>query len=195
MPNKEISTTFAHFAKAIHPLSDADLSLAANHGKLVTYSPGDVMLNQGELAEHFAFVISGLVTSCYATSEGSEYIRHFWNEGTLAGPYVEYLRNERSKARIIAVERTTCLQFEFAMFDALAAQSHAWALWTRKAAERLVVQWEERYLDVLSLDAGTRLAAFEARFQHLLPRLKKNQIAAYLGITPEALSRILKQRG
>jgi CRP-like cAMP-binding protein len=95
---------------------------------------------------------------------------------------------------ISAAEPSVILSFELSAFDQLAADNHAWCMWTRRVAETFVVYWEQRCVDFAALDSGERLRVFEERFAPLMPRLKKQVVASYLGIAPESLSRLLKVR-
>ena len=54
---------------------------------------------------------------------------------------------------------------------------------------------ERRERDLLLLDAETRYRNFCNEFPHLIRRVKQHQIASFLGIKPESLSRMRKKMG
>lgn len=57
----------------------------------------------------------------------------------------------------------------------------------------LFMEKEEREIELLSADAKSRYRVFVTRYPELSGRISQYHIASYLGITPEALSRIRNQ--
>jgi CRP-like cAMP-binding protein len=60
--------------------------------------------------------------------------------------------------------------------------------------QRAFVSHQRRIIENISLQADERYCRFVERYPALEQRLPQKQIAAYLGITPESLSRIRRQR-
>jgi CRP-like cAMP-binding protein len=56
--------------------------------------------------------------------------------------------------------------------------------------EQLFLDEERRHRELLTEDATTRYRTFLATEPGLVARLTQRQVAAYVGVTPEALSRI-----
>jgi len=59
--------------------------------------------------------------------------------------------------------------------------------------ENRFVEQENRILQTISSTAEERYLAFISQYPHLHRRLPGTQIASYLGITPEFLSKIRKE--
>ncbi|RME51917.1 MAG: Crp/Fnr family transcriptional regulator, partial [Deltaproteobacteria bacterium] len=69
-----------------------------------------------------------------------------------------------------------------------------WQVAARKIAEEHYVKKNRREFEFMQLSADSRYEAFLEAHADLLPRLSQYHIAAYLGITPVALSRIRRRR-
>ena len=52
-----------------------------------------------------------------------------------------------------------------------------------------------REYELLALDAEARYAAFRARFARLEDQIQLKQVASYIGVTPEHLSRLRRRLG
>jgi hypothetical protein len=72
-------------------------------------------------------------------------------------------------------------------------QHLAWATLGRAVAQLLYVRKEQRELSFLLQSAAERYQVLLAEFPADLDAVPQYQIASYLGITPEALSRLKKQ--
>ena len=57
-----------------------------------------------------------------------------------------------------------------------------------------IVHLHERVIMLMSVSAIDRYGHFEKKYPELLQRLPQRIIAAYLGVTPEALSKIKGER-
>ena len=64
----------------------------------------------------------------------------------------------------------------------------------RRVAEQHFVLKERREQEVLELSAEERLVKFWEEHPHLKGRIPQRDVAAYLGITEVALSRIMSRR-
>jgi CRP-like cAMP-binding protein len=63
----------------------------------------------------------------------------------------------------------------------------------RLLLQRHLSRWQTRFYEHLAVSATERYLAFAARYPVLIQRLPQHQIAAYLGIAPESLSRLRKK--
>jgi CRP-like cAMP-binding protein len=64
----------------------------------------------------------------------------------------------------------------------------------RVLLEKSFIRLQERLLQNISSTADERYQSFLEIYPHLMNRLSQVQIAAYLGITPEFLSRLRNKR-
>lgn len=159
-----------------------------------TLSKGGRFLSPGDAADRFAFVIRGLFRVYRVSEDGDESVKAFRAEGELLGAYAEQLQGLPSLSYLEALEPSTILIFRTADLDRLEARHPSWIMLARRVAEHHFLLKEQREQEFLELDAEERLERFWDAHRHLEGRLTQIEVAAYLGITPVALSRIMSRR-
>jgi len=153
--------------------------------------PARAMLQRGgEPVAHVWFVVHGLIRVLYLGASGVERTKAFRAEGELVCAYSAALRDTPSHQYIEAVEPCELLAARRTDFARLCAGHPAWTDAVGAMTERLFLDEERRHQDLLTVDATTRYRAFVAEQPALAARLTQRQIAAYVGVTPEAVSRI-----
>jgi CRP-like cAMP-binding protein len=89
-----------------------------------------------------------------------------------------------------ALEDTELLMIDYSAIEALFASETKWMAIGKALADFHFLNREEREMELLKYSAPERYSLFRRKFPHLLERLRKQDIAAYLGITPVSLSRL-----
>ncbi|WIN00292.1 Crp/Fnr family transcriptional regulator [Actinoplanes oblitus] len=169
------------------PIPDAELVKARAVFRPRWVAAGTVLQRAGEPSRDVSFVVRGLTRMCYP---GVERTKGFRAEGDLVCSYAAVLREVPSELRIEAVEACELLTAGRAAFDRLCAGDPAWQAMLSAMTARLFLDEERRQRDLLTIDATGRYRAFLAEQPELAARLTQRQIAAYVGVSPEALSRI-----
>jgi CRP-like cAMP-binding protein len=150
----------------------------------------DYFLRAGEASERLCFVNSGLLRFFYRDTEGNESNKSFSRENDFAGAYSAWLTGTPARFSIQTLEPTQLLEARFADITALFEAHACWQKLGRLLAEDLYVRKEQREAEFLLDDAETRYRNFQRHYPDLEARLAQYQVAAYIGITPVALSRI-----
>ena len=154
---------------------------------------GECLTRPGEKFEQLAVVKKGLFRLFYIGQEGREYVKTFRAEGEIAGPYAEILLGIPSRTFIEAMEDSEVLLLNFNDFVTLGKTHQCWKTIRYEMAEDHFVQKERREFELLQLSAVERYNNFLKEKKHLVDRIPQYHVASYLGITPVALSRILKK--
>lgn len=157
-----------------------------------TVRKGDFVLKAGETADFVTFVNKG-VGRLYYTVEGKEIVAGFFKEGEYIADYSSFLTRTPALCSIDAIEDAEILNLsyynlqlayqtypEFQKFGRLIAE-YLFIMVSDRTSTLLLKAPEERYLDFLEKSAD------------LIQRVPQYMIASYLGVTPEALSRIRKR--
>lgn len=156
-----------------------------------TYQKGDHFISIGQVPKKAAYVVKGLFAQYYINENGETVIKYFFPEGRIAGSIPATLTQSGSLFDITALEETTVLEYDFNAFKKLVAEFGDVAEFYIRYLERHWVIDKEPYeVSMRSDSAKVRYADFLRKYPELVKRLKKHQIAAYLGITPTQLSRI-----
>ncbi len=155
-----------------------------------SFGAGAFLLEAGQRAEWSYFLFHGLVREFYVSETGEAHTRSFIAENGLTGSLVDLLSGQPAITWIQALEPTRTLAFRHREFEALCARFADLQNLARRHAEALYVRKARREHQMLALPAKARHAAWLAENAQLDPRVRRNLLASYLGITPEHLSRL-----
>lgn len=157
------------------------------------YAKGSFFTRAGESHDRIGFVARGLFRVYYTGADGTHHIRNFCPEGTPIGSYATVLQCAPAHVDIEALEDSLVLQFSYRDFQERMHEKPAWERIARRVAELHYVSRERREFDLLTRDAEGRFARFREEFGHIEARLTSTDIASYIGVRRETLSR-LKRR-
>lgn len=156
----------------------------------ITVKKNEYFLRAGDVPQRIGFNVSGLMRLFYIDSNGTEFIKHFCMENTLAISFSAFLLREESKFSIQAIEDTKLLTINYKTYREILDSHVCWQIVSRKLAELLYIIKEKREYELLMNSAQERYLQFLEDYPNLEHRLNNYHIASYLGITPESLSRI-----
>ena len=125
------------------------------------------------------------------TRSKNKVIKYFFPEGRIAGSIPATLTNSQSLFTIEAIEESTVLEYDFREFKKLASTNQDVAeFYIRYMEQHWVIDKEPLEVLLRTDTAAKRYDDFLKKYPHLIKRLKKHHIAAYLGVTPTQLSRV-----
>lgn len=151
------------------------------------------LVEAGDATNNMFIITKGLTRSYYIDLEGKEFNKIFLAEYEIASAYVESLKNIPSRLYIQALENTEALVIRFEEIQNLYKRHECWNQVGRKIAENFFILKEQREYEFLLLDAKERYLNFLKDYGQIKDRIPQYHIAAYLGITPVSLSRIINQ--
>jgi CRP-like cAMP-binding protein len=155
------------------------------------YRKDEPFIRAGDVPTTFAFVVDGLLCQHYDGPDGDMVIKYFFPENRIAASVSATLLGEPSVFTISAIEDSTVLEYEFAAFKTLVAEfSDIAAFYISYMERHWIIEKEPGEIAFRHHDAMKRYRDFIAKEPHLHKRLKQHHIAAWLGITPESLSRL-----
>ena len=151
----------------------------------LTFKKGEIVQHKGETNSKLYFIRKGILRSYTIDAKGKEHIFMFAKEGGMIGDAT--LPEEPCELYIDALEDCELVEREKDIKrDATPT--------TFKAVVQCMTDLQKRVLMLMSESAIDRYAHFEKTYPELLQRLPQRMIAAYLGITPEALSKLRGER-
>ncbi|MDQ7730742.1 Crp/Fnr family transcriptional regulator [Halomonas sp. SpR8] len=157
------------------------------------YRKGESLIQAGTVPATFAYVVKGLFSQHYVGPEGNTVIKYFFPEERIAASVSATLLGQPSLFTITAIEDSSVLVYEFASFNSLVVEfSDIAAFYIRYMERHWIIEKEPGEIAFRHDDAMKRYRDFVNREPLLYKRLNQHHIAAWLGITPESLSRIRK---
>jgi CRP-like cAMP-binding protein len=148
------------------------------------------LLSKGQICNFEAYIIKGCVKRCYIDSNGDEVILQFAVEDWWISDMVSFTEQVPSQQFIETMEDTELLQISFQNKELLFKQVPQLERVFRLLVQRAYSVLENRFFTGIAASAEERYLNFTKKYPGLLQRVPQYQIASYLGITPEALSRI-----
>jgi CRP-like cAMP-binding protein len=150
------------------------------------------ILHHGDVCRHFTFVVSGCLKMYAIDSAGKEYNLEFAAENEWISDLSSFYSEKPGSIYIEAIEPSIILQITRHDLIYLYTTYPKFNSTFRIIIERKYIELQNRVLQNISATAEERYTYFLAQFPALASRLPNTQIASYLGITSEFLSKIRK---
>lgn len=149
----------------------------------------EFLLQQGEICKHSAFVISGCLRGYSVDKSGTEHVLSFAPADWWMADMYSLISQQPGVLNIEALEDTEMLLLSKINQEKLYTELPKFERFFRILAEKSLVANQQRLIDRLSLTGEERYKIFCHRYPTLINHLPQKQIAAYIGVTPEFLSR------
>lgn len=158
------------------------------------YQKGDVLLREGRFAREYYFVMKGCLRSYYLVGGQEKTTAFFLEEESIAPeslveqkPSEYYIRCEEDSTLLVATPDMEKRVFQaFPKFETLC----------RVLSERELSKQQTSLANFIRSTPEERYLDLQKNRPQLLQRVPQYQIASFIGVTPETLSRIRrKQKG
>lgn len=176
------------------PLNNDEKELVKNifHSRL--FRKRQYVLQEGNVCTQFYFVVRGCLKMYKIDEKGNTHILQFAPENHWINDLGSFHGEKPSMLNIDALEDTVVLQISRNDIITLYTASQKFDRIFRVLSENAYVRLQERLLQNISSTAEERYHSFLKLYPDLTNRLSQVQIAAFLGITPEFLSRLRNMR-
>lgn len=172
------------------PLSIAEKELVTDLFKPRLYRKRQYVLQEGDVCNQFNFVVCGCLRIYKVDEKGNFHILQFAAENGWMIDLGSFHDRKPSELNIDALEDSMVLQISYDNLIALYTEVPKFDRIFRVLIENSFVSLQTRLLQNISSTAENRYLSFLQTYPHLTNRLPQTQIAAFLGITPEFLSRL-----
>jgi CRP-like cAMP-binding protein len=156
---------------------------------LKEFSKGDLLFRQGDICRHLFYIKKGLVRIYYYSSKGKEITLWFSSEDTLITAIDSFYNHKHTRDNCEALEDLLVYPISHAQMETLLNNNKG-----AKTAFYIMYEVTRKMTDLID---SIRFQSAEERYLSLLKdnpailrRVSLGQIASYLGITQETLSRI-----
>lgn len=158
--------------------------------EIADFGKGDLLVNQGHGAMEQFFILDGILKRVVSDPKGKEMILRFAAETDMDTSYAAWRLHTPMPYSIVAVTKARVAKL---------SMQH-WVEFLESHAE-VKAHFEFEVMSLMSevmahtitlhlLDAPGRLSRFKRKHPELLERIPKKELAAYLNLTPETLSRL-----
>ena len=151
------------------------------------------LLQEGDVNRYACFVTDGCLRSYSIDKNGFEHVLQFAPPGWWIGDMKSFIAQEPATLYIDAIDDSTVLLLLKSDLDKLYQQVPKFEHFFRVLDEKSLATYQHRLINNLSLSARERYENFCQLYPSLIQCLPQKQIAAYIGVTPEFLSKMLSQ--
>jgi CRP-like cAMP-binding protein len=182
----------AHILKRV-PLTNEEFTLATRFFVPKKIRKKQFLLQAGDICKYIAFVSQGCLRSYSVDDKGEEHIVQFAIEDWWISDLESFLTHRRATCNIDALEDSEVFLIDKASLDKLYNAVPKCERFFRLLFEGGYTAALTRISDSISSSAEDRYLHFLKTYPQLVQRVPQSQIASYLGITPQSLSRIRKE--
>lgn len=161
--------------------------------EIADFGKGDLLVHQGHSAMEQFFILDGILKRVVSDPKGKEMILRFAAETDMDTSYAAWRLRTPMPYSIVAVTKARVGKLSM----------RQWGGYLERHAD-VKARFEYEVMSLMSevmahtitlhlLDAPGRLSRFKRKHPELLARIPKKELASYLNLTPETLSR-LKQK-
>jgi CRP-like cAMP-binding protein len=175
------------------PLDEPEMAFIKEVFKERKVKRRQFILQAGDICKFNTFVVQGCFKMYMVDLNAKEHNLQFAAENWWIGDIGSFHSEEPSKLYIEALENSVILQIKKEDQLRLFVDYPKFNRIFRVLAENAMVNLENRILQNISSTAEERYLDFLKKFPELFNRISNVQIASYIGVTPEFLSKIRKE--
>jgi CRP-like cAMP-binding protein len=174
-------------------ISPNEREIIANAYSIKTFKKKQFLFEQGKICDTEAFVVAGTFRIYYVDSKGLEHVLYFAFKDWWAGDIASFNSGEPSGLAAQALEEGIALVIDPIKKEELFKQVPSLERLFRVITQKHLTVLQKRFLLTVSANAAERYDELIKRSPGIEQLVPQHQIASYLGILPESLSRMKKQ--
>lgn len=153
----------------------------------------EFLLMEGSICDFEGFVVNGCFKVFHTDRNAAEQILYFAIENWWISDIDSFINRIPSKLTIQALEDSEILLISKKDKEQLYLEMPEVERLMRLKFQSSIIALQRRIIDNLSKSSEERYIEFLKKYPQIAHRLTNIQIAAYLGVTPESLSRVRKK--
>ena len=181
----------SHFSKLIE-LTDEEFDYFSSLAKFRKLRKKQYLVQAGDICRYESFVIKGCLRAYSVDEKGQEHVVQFAAEEWWIADMNSFLTETAAIYNVDALEDCELLQLDKPSLEKLYIHVPKFERFFRIKVQNAFTGLQQRITASMSETAEQRYLAFIRQYPHLEQRIPQHQIASYIGITPEFLSRLRK---
>lgn len=157
------------------------------------YRRRQYLLQAGDICKYETYIIKGCVRAYYVDNSGFEHNIMFGIEDWWISDFHSLITQTPAQLNIDALEDTEVYHIAKNDLDELFLKVPKFERYFRIILQNAFISHQQRILQTISLTAEERYRLFVEKYPQFEQRIPQKQIAQYLGITPEFLSKLRRK--
>lgn len=155
----------------------------------VSFGKKELIIQEGARDDYTYFVEHGSVRS-YVLRGGNPVTLGFSFEGDLVGSFLGTTGRQTARATVETLEPSVLVKISRQKLERLFESSVKLANWARKLAEKRLSEYDDYFTEYFWTDKETQYLKIMQEYPELLQRISLKELASFLNVTPQTLSRI-----
>lgn len=180
------------FIDTVSPMNDSDWDFFSSKLQEVRLEKNTTILKIGEIENYLSFISKGVIR-LYIPKEESDLTFGFLFDNEFVTGYDSFLTQTPSEYQIETLTDTILWKISSKDLEEVYERTSSGNIIGRKMAENMFLIKSKRELSLLSKTAEERYLDLFSDRPKLLKQIPLKYIASYIGVTPQALSRIRRR--
>lgn len=172
--------------------SDEDWHFFSSRLSTATYARNALLLKAGQVENYLSYVESGIIR-LYIPKPENDITLGFVFPGNFVSAYDSFLTRAPCRYQVQALTEARLWRISFEDLQQVYAHTRKGNEIGRKSAESLFLIKSRRELSLLNKTAEERYLDLFSQRPELIRHIPLKHIASYIGVTPQALSRIRRR--
>lgn len=189
----EMDRLLMSFLERNTSFSKQEMQTIINNIVVETYRKNTILLEQGEISNKCYFVLKGCVRQYFIGEEGKEVTVNFFTEEQAVVLFKSYKNKLPSDYFLSCCEDSTLVVGTLESEESMYLDFPALEKLTRATIEQSFGEEQDERAGFIAATPEDRYRILLKKRPGLISRVPQHQLASFLGITPESLSRIKKR--
>ncbi|UOQ44320.1 Crp/Fnr family transcriptional regulator [Halobacillus salinarum] len=181
------------YMKRFSDLSESELVKLTEDVPVAAFKKGTILLHQGDVPHKCYFVLQGCVRQYAVDANGNENTYNFFTEEQSVTIFNQHTPDKVSPYSLSCLEDCTLVAGDLSTEQEAYDMHPVLEAMTRKMIQADMGAMRDDFSSFISSTPEERYQALMAKRPDLVDRVPQYQLASYLGIKPESLSRIKKR--
>ncbi len=184
-----LSTLQKFYQKYWPDIKESQYKSMADYLTIQTFRKGQILLSPKEVCDWIGFIDYGVVRM-YTVAEGKEHINQIYFKDQVVTDYSSYFTGNESRIYLDAVKETQIAIIKKEDIQKLILNDTGYLNFMFEYLSMIYINNFERTVSLLLDSAETRYLKVLSNRPEIVQEVPLYMVASYLGITPEALSRV-----
>lgn len=149
------------------------------------------LMQAGDITKYEYFITKGCLKVYTLDEDGAPHISMFAVEDYWTGDMASFMTKQPTPYFIRATEHSELLGISSVNYDLLFQEIPKFERFYRMLYQKSLISYIQRSNHGISLNAEERYIAFKKKYPKIVNRITQKDLAAYIGITPEFMSKII----